>query len=69
VLHLFAPRASTGTVDGELARVAAVSGSPLIAQDDLATLLGRLRDGRTYLMVHTDANPEGEIRGQVKLPP
>jgi hypothetical protein len=56
-------------VDGELARVAAVSGSPLIAQDDLATLLGRLRDGRTYLMVHTDANPEGEIRGQVKLPP
>jgi hypothetical protein len=65
VLHLFVPFASTRTVNGELTLGSAAAGSPLIARDDLAAILGHMRDGRAYLMVHTDANMQGEIRGQV----
>lgn len=31
--------------------------------DDLVKMM---RDGDTYVNVHTDANPDGEIRGQIK---
>jgi hypothetical protein len=32
----------------------------------LDELLGLMRSGDTYVNVHTDANPDGEIRGQIK---
>jgi hypothetical protein len=32
----------------------------------LEDLAGMMRSGDTYVNVHTDANPDGEIRGQIK---
>jgi Cu/Zn superoxide dismutase len=32
----------------------------------LDDLVGLMRSGDTYVNVHTDANPDGEIRGQIK---
>jgi hypothetical protein len=69
VLNLFVPTTSTGPFSGELARGAAVAGSPLFASSNLGTLLGFMRDNRAYIMVHTDAHPDGEIRGQVVRQP
>jgi hypothetical protein len=33
----------------------------------IADLLNEIRAGNTYVNVHTDAFPEGEIRGQLML--
>lgn len=51
----------TGAVDGNFLETT-VTGADL---DD--ALLRALLAGTTYLNVHTDANPDGEIRGQVRL--
>lgn len=65
LLNLFIPATATGTVNGELARGAAVAGSPLFVSGSMASLLNLMIEGRAYVLVHTVANPDGEIRGQV----
>lgn len=37
-----------------------------IAAGELAELLRAMREGATYVNVHTDKHPGGEIRGQIK---
>jgi hypothetical protein len=36
-----------------------------LAVESLADLLAEMRDGNTYVNVHTTAHPPGEIRGQI----
>ena len=66
-----AVRPIEGTFDGVLA-------ADIVTEDDLvgplegeplSELVSLLRDGNAYVNVHTDANPDGEIRGEaVPLP-
>lgn len=37
-----------------------------LAGSELSDLIDLMKDGRTYVNVHTDAYPGGEIRGQIK---
>ena len=69
LLNLFIPSSPTGAVNGELARGAAVQGSPLIQAGTLASLLELMRAGTAYTLVHTQVNPNGEIRGQIAKRP
>lgn len=69
LLNLFIPTSPTGTVNAELARGAAVEGSPLIESGTLASLLQLMRAGTAYVLVHTQVNPSGEIRGQIARTP
>ncbi|MCQ6275493.1 CHRD domain-containing protein [Bacillus sp. V3B] len=34
--------------------------------EPLSTLIDLMRDGKTYVNVHTTQNPDGEIRGQIE---
>jgi hypothetical protein len=37
-----------------------------LAGESLDTLLDHMRDGNTYVNVHTSQNPPGEVRGQIR---
>ena len=37
-----------------------------IGEDELGKVIAALRDGNTYVNVHTDVSPSGEIRGQIR---
>lgn len=55
----------TGSVDGRLA-----DGSfqeTEVATIDMDSLLVLMREGQTYVNVHTTAHPPGEIRGQIQV--
>lgn len=55
----------TGPVDGRLA-----DGSfqeTEVATIDMDSLLVLMREGQTYVNVHTTAHPPGEIRGQIQV--
>jgi hypothetical protein len=66
VVNLFIPATATGAVSGELASGAAVAGSHLLVGTTLNAVLTMLRENRAYVLVHTQTNPDGEIRGQVR---
>jgi hypothetical protein len=68
VLNIFIPASATGAVNGTLASGAVVAGSHLLVGGaTLDAVLSMLRSGQSYLLVHTTANPDGEIRGQMAL--
>ncbi len=68
VVGLFAGPTKTGKFSGVLAQgvitrkelLGSLSGKPV------ASLVKLIRSGDTYVNVHTDAHPEGEIRGQIR---
>lgn len=45
-----------------------ISGNTISGEVDPTAFLGDLMAGNIYLNVHTDANPNGEIRGQLMMP-
>ena len=58
----------TGKVSGLLSR-GAITAAQLVGPlkgKTLADLLEQIRDGNTYVNVHTRAHPGGEIRGQIQ---
>ena len=59
--------ATSGTVTGTIvaADVVGPAGQG-IAAGELAELIAAIRDVKTYVNVHTDKHPGGEIRGQVR---
>jgi len=60
--------AKKGDFSGVLAEGTITAGDltgPLLGST-LADLIEQIRDGNTYVNVHTDANRLGEIRGQIK---
>lgn len=66
IVPLFAgPEGGTGEVNGEL--VASTFTAANITNDAVSmdSLLVLMRNGQSYVNVHTTANPAGEIRGQV----
>ena len=56
---------TSGAIDGELAQGTFDASDVVGISFD--TLLDEMRDGMAYVNVHTTANPNGEIRGQVRL--
>ena len=39
-----------------------------MARKQLSDLIDVMKSERTYVNVHTQQNPDGEIRGQIELP-
>ena len=64
VVTLFLPTAQTGQVSGVFA-VGSLDASNLPSGVTLASLKALLQSGNSYINVHTAANPQGEIRGQL----
>lgn len=67
VVTLFSGPKKVGLFSGVLAEgvITAADLSGSLAGQPLSALLERMRTGQTYVNVHTDQNPAGEIRGQV----
>ncbi len=67
LVPLFANAGGTGTVNGVLAQgsftSAQINPNANLSMDALLELM---RNGRTYVNVHTTANKPGEIRGQIQ---
>jgi CHRD domain len=56
-----------GTVEGDFtANDVLAIGTQHLEAKDLATFLKAIREGKTYVNVHTTTSPGGEIRGQVE---
>lgn len=67
--HIHRAAAGTnGDVVVPLTAPSATSGTIVISATLSQELLAALRDNQLYLNIHTAANPEGEIRGQVIFP-
>jgi hypothetical protein len=63
IINLFIPATATGTVNGSLATgTITATTNPAVSLDSLRVLF---TNGKAYVNVHTNANPGGEIRGQV----
>jgi len=61
------PEPISGEFDGTLA-TGTVAGDDLtgpLEGESLDTLLQAMEDGETYVNVHTEENPQGEVRGQI----
>ena len=59
------PQAGTGTVNGRLeSGTFSETDNPTVVSMD--SLLVLMRNGQSYVNVHTVANPAGEIRGQIQ---
>lgn len=69
-VFLFEPETSGVTRDGILAQGRITESdlmeTPGVFDGTMATLIDHLRAGTAYVNVHTVANPDGEIRGQVE---
>ena len=63
VVPLFAADGSASTIDVSGSFGAADLGGPYAG--DPAGFVGAMNDGTLYVNVHTEANPPGEIRGQI----
>ena len=58
---------STGSTNGILAQGNITSSDLMgsLAGKSISDLVGKMQSGETYVNVHTEANPNGEIRGQI----
>jgi len=58
---------STGPTNGILAQGNITSSDLMgsLAGKSISDLVGKMQSGETYVNVHTEANPNGEIRGQI----
>ena len=63
---LFATTTPTGTLTGTLASGTFAAGDIQLTGVSMDSLLALMRLGRTYVNVHTVANPSGEIRAQIE---
>ena len=67
IVGLFAgPQGGTGDVNGELVSGSFVAADISAATVSMDSLLVLMRNGQSYVNVHTAANPGGEIRGQIQ---
>ncbi|MEH6470918.1 MAG: CHRD domain-containing protein [Halopseudomonas sp.] len=57
--------ASPGEVEGEIVEADVLAVGNIIQAGDLEGLKRLIEDGATYINVHSDDHPPGEIRGQV----
>ncbi|MBK5276516.1 MAG: CHRD domain-containing protein [Desulfuromonadales bacterium] len=66
--NLFGGPKKEGTFSGNLSEgtIMAENLSGDLMGKSLADLVQLIKSGETYVNVHTDANPNGEIRGQIK---
>ncbi|KKW43081.1 MAG: hypothetical protein UY92_C0001G0095 [Candidatus Magasanikbacteria bacterium GW2011_GWA2_56_11] len=73
IVNLFIPdapvdiegRLAAGAIQADDILPAASTCNPSIGS--LAALTQAMRDGQLYVNVHTSANPDGEIRGQIEM--
>ena len=69
VLFLYGPTEGENFQDGDLISTATVGDADVIARTGfdptIASLVDRMRQGRTYANLHTLAHPGGEVRGQI----
>jgi hypothetical protein len=66
VVTLFTSATPTGSVSGMLASGTFTSSNISLAGVSMDSLLTLMRRGRTYVNVHTETNPNGEIRAQIE---
>ena len=66
--NLFTGPKKEGKFSGDLSEgtIVAENLSGELMGKSLADLVQLIKSGKTYVNVHTDANPNGEIRGQIK---
>ena len=57
------PQGGTGAVNGQLESGSFTESASPVSMDSLRVLM---RSGQAYVNVHTDENPDGEIRGQLE---
>ena len=71
VAFLVDPPTLTGVQNGRIGKqfITAANLSGSLANQPLTALVDQLRAGNIYVNLHTDANPGGELRGQVALVP
>lgn len=63
IINLFVPTTATGAVNGTLVTGTITNATnSAVSLDSLRVLF---KNGKSYVNVHTNANPGGEIRGQV----
>lgn len=68
IVGLFAgPQGGTGPVTGELGSGSFVAADITASGVSMDSLLVLMRNGQSYVNVHTTENPAGEIRGQVQV--
>jgi len=66
VVTLFTSATPTGSVSGTLASGTFAASNIQLNGVSMDSLLTLMRRGRTYVNVHTEANPNGEIRAQIE---
>lgn len=66
VAFLFGPVSGGVDADGVLAQGALTNVTNPACGETLSDLVQSMRDGNTYVNVHTLTNPPGEIRGQIR---
>jgi hypothetical protein len=60
---------SSGPINGTLAQGSITSSDLMgsLAGKSVSDLVSKMQSGEAYVNVHTEANPNGEIRGQISL--
>lgn len=71
VAFLVDPPTLTGAQNGRIGKqfITAANLSGTLAGQPLSALITQMRAGGIYVNLHTDANPGGELRGQIALVP
>lgn len=64
VVDLLPEAQVAGTVSGQLS-TGVITAAQITGAETFATLVAKIRTGDAYVNVHTLANPDGEIRGQL----
>ena len=64
VVNLLPTAPAAGTFTGTLAS-GTIQASAILNGETFATLAAKIRSGNAYVNVHTVANPNGELRGQL----
>lgn len=71
VAFLVDPPTLAGAQNGRIGKqfITAANLTGTLANQPLSALIDQMRAGNIYVNLHTDANPGGEVRGQVALVP